>query len=139
MLSKASGNSVCFCLILTDGALKQKVRRQSCIKSKWGEYTVQVETPALEQSGRMPPKRECKTESPVSTGDALSDIYTQSPLTRLAAGEQFSVVTHYLPSMEPTGTHDSSVHGSVPCSSWEIISGLETWSPAQRGEKKESV
>ena len=35
--------------------------------------------------------------------------------------------------------HESSVHGSVPCSSWEIISGLETWSPAQREEKKESV
>lgn len=50
--------------------------------------------------------------------------------------ERSSVVTHYSPSMEPTGTHDSSIHGSVPCSSWEIISGLETWSPAQRGKKR---
>lgn len=29
----------------------------------------------------------------------------------------------------PAGRPGSTIHGSVPCSSWEITSGLETWSP----------
>lgn len=65
-------------------------------------------------------------------------IYTVTSLRAGTCREPSSVVTHYLPSTEAIGMHDSSVHGSVPCSSWEITSGLETWSPAQR-EKKESV
>lgn len=101
---------------------------------------MQVERPALGQSGRMPPKRECQTESPLCTGDAeCTSTHRATSHQPGSCGERSSVVTHYSPSMEPTGTHDSSIHGSVPCSSWEIISGLETWSPAQRGEKKESV
>lgn len=31
----------------------------------------------------------------------------------------------------PTGMLGSTIHGSVPCSNWEITSGLETWSPIE--------
>lgn len=47
-----------------------------------------------------------------------------------------SVGTHYSPPKPPTGMPGSTIHGSVPCSSWEMTSGLETWSPAH-GRRKE--
>lgn len=45
--------------------------------------------------------------------------------------------THYLPPEPPAGMPESTIHGSVPCSNWEITSGLETWSPAHEEEKKD--
>lgn len=38
----------------------------------------------------------------------------------------------------PTGMLGSTIHGSVPCSNWEITSGLETWSPIHWNFKKKS-
>lgn len=133
---KASGDIMC---------LHLKLKTESEGADPGSKETGQRECRALferllynTQEGRCLLSRECETESHLPTGDALGAHLHSHFSPAGTCREPSSVVTHYLPSTEAIGMHDSSVHGSVPCSSWEITSGLETWSPAQR-EKKESV
>ena len=62
----------------------------------------------------------------------------QNPLIRLVVRVNNIHLpgSHYLPPRVPTGMLGSTIHGSVPCSNWEITSGLETWSPSHWNLKK---
>lgn len=101
---------------------------------------MQVERPALGQSGRMPPKRECQTESPLCTGDALSaHLHTESPPTSLAAAKSGPLLSHttHLPWNQQERMTPQSMALSL------VLAGksYQVWKPGVllRGGKKRNV